>query len=78
MNEVHKAKKLAKLVAMAKFGSTKKLPKMLTGDREKTTDPLTWKVGKEGHQQGRSLPKGRKHQRTLSKCWDNFDPLLIF
>ncbi len=35
---------------------------------------LTWKVGKEGHQQGRSLPKG-KPPKTLSKWWNTSNPL---
>ncbi|CAM6007527.1 unnamed protein product [Sphagnum balticum] len=36
--------------------------------------PLTHKVGKEGHQHGRSLAK-RKPTRTTSKWWNNSDLL---
>ncbi len=73
--KAHKAKNLAKLVAMAELGSTMKLPKTPKGEKEKTSkplnlgrsflghqkvkrkkppSPLTWKVGKNGHQ--RSVP----------------------
>jgi hypothetical protein len=51
MKEVHEAKKFAKLVEIAKLGSTKELPKMPKSNREKTFRPLN--------------PKGK--QRRASK-----------
>jgi len=61
---------LAKQVATIELGSAKKLPKTPKGEREET---LTWKVGKEGHQQKRKLPR-RKPLRTTSKWWNNSNP----
>ncbi|CAK9195289.1 unnamed protein product [Sphagnum troendelagicum] len=46
--EAHEAKKLAKLEAMAELSSTKKLPKTLKGNKEKTFGPLNPKSGEKG------------------------------
>jgi hypothetical protein len=73
--EACEAKKLAKKMAMAKLGSSKKLPKTPKGEKEKTFEPLTLKVGKEGHQQIKSLPRGKPPKAT-SRWWNNLDPPL--
>jgi hypothetical protein len=46
--EAHESKKLAKLVMMAKLGSTKKLPKMPKGKREETFGPFKSRSGERG------------------------------
>jgi hypothetical protein len=45
--EVHEAKKLAKLGAMAELSSTKKLPKTPKGNKEKTFGPLNPESGEK-------------------------------
>jgi hypothetical protein len=56
--EVCKAKKLAKLVAVAKLGFVKKLPKTLKGEREKTYSPLNLESGEKGASTRKECSKG--------------------
>ncbi len=71
-NEAREAKKFVKLVVTTKLGLAKKLPKTPKGERDEPLGPLIWKLEKEGHRQGRNLPKG-KPPRTLFEWWNNSD-----
>jgi hypothetical protein len=55
---VHEAKKLAELVAMAKLGSTKKLPKTPKGEREETFRPFNLESGERGALTEKEFSKG--------------------
>jgi hypothetical protein len=46
--KAHKAKNLAKLVAMVELGSTMKLPRTPKGEKEKTSEPLNLESGEKG------------------------------
>jgi hypothetical protein len=71
--EAHEAKKATKL-ATIELGSTKKLPKMPKGEREKTSWPFNLKSAKGGASTKKEFPRG-KPPRTPSKWWNKFDLL---
>jgi hypothetical protein len=57
---------------MAKLDSVKKLPKTPKGEKEKTYGASKSGIRMEGHQQKRSLPRG-KPPRTASMWWSKSD-----
>jgi hypothetical protein len=60
--EACEAKKLTKLVAMAKLGSVEKLPKTTKGEREEASRPLNPKSG-----EGRASIRKVSSKREASK-----------
>jgi hypothetical protein len=73
--KAHEAKKFAKLAMVAKLGSTNKLVRHQKVKKKRLSRLLTLKMGKVGHQQKKSLPRG-KFPKIISKWWKNSDPPL--
>ncbi|CAM6019887.1 unnamed protein product [Sphagnum balticum] len=73
--EAHKAKKLAKLVAMAKLGFVKKLPKTSKGEREETSRPLNLGSGEKGASTRKECSKGEASKdsvQVVEQLWSTF------
>ncbi len=73
--EAYEARKLVKLVATTKLSLTKGLPKTPKGEKEEPL-PCNPEIEKEGHRQGRNLPK-RELPRTLFEWWNSSNLPLI-
>ncbi len=70
--EACEAKKLAKLVAMTKLSSTKKLPKMSKGEREEASRPLNRESGEGGASIGKEYSKreaSKDNVQVVEQLW---------
>ncbi len=63
--EACKAKKFAKQMAMAKLGSTKKLPKTSKGEKEKTFKPLNLERGEGRTSMEKESSKGEASKDNI-------------